>query len=87
MADGAETTDSRLPAPRDVAAEIRTAIPCYMARCNGHLVKRNGKRTVFYGCTNWPTCDAIMDGHDGDELIAVRVYGVTFDADEPRFGP
>ena len=64
---------------------VATAIPCYVNRCGGFLVKRRGRCGRFYGCTNFPLCTATMNECDGDKRVGEAVYGVTDDCPDVRW--
>lgn len=44
-------------------ANAKNTFPC--PKCNGVLVKRNGKHGEFWGCTNYPDCRATFEDDGG----------------------
>jgi DNA topoisomerase I len=46
--------------PQDREAET-AAFPCPREGCGGGLLKRRSRRGFFYGCSNYPKCDATLN--------------------------
>ncbi|MBR0060402.1 MAG: DNA topoisomerase III, partial [Selenomonadaceae bacterium] len=52
-------------------ANAENTFPC--PKCNGVLVKRNGKHGTFWGCTNYPDCKATFEDDNGKPTADKKV--------------
>jgi hypothetical protein len=57
----------RKPIPVD-GPPTRSGLKC--PRCQGQMIRRNGKYGEFYGCAGWPACNGTRgtDGYSDDEI-------------------
>ena len=76
----AQNTDVQLIAPNPSGH-----FSCYVNRCPGKFVLRNGKYGKFYGCSEFPRCNATRSVESVEGEYTATVIG-EFDPDEARYG-